>query len=137
MFILTIIVLAINVAISIQAPSTGPTISPSFNSTSNSTFWPTYQPTIAPTNSTTAYATKINLGRCSEFALFSGTEIQFNKRQTVVTLGSIGVAPGTSIIGNFVVQDGIAERNTAAAISCGMGNSEFIDLYILTDSFCS
>jgi hypothetical protein len=52
------------------------------------------------------------------FAVQAGTEIAANGVVTRVRTGSIGVAPGTSITGNIVVESGTVEDNSSASIAC-------------------
>ena len=99
-------------------PTFIPTSTPTMTPTSTPTFSPTFSPTNSPTNSTSAYSTQINLGSCLGFALMSGTEISFDGVLSTVALGSIGVSPGTSITGNYVIQDGTIEVNTSPAVNC-------------------
>ena len=63
------------------------------------------------------YHEGINLGRCSNFAIQAKTAVNFNGVQSVV-MGSLGVAPGTSITGNYVLNEGAVEDNSTGAINC-------------------
>jgi hypothetical protein len=63
-------------------------------------------------------ASAIDLGNCVDFAVMGGTAVSFNGVTTGVTVGSVGVSPGVSISGSYVVGLGSVEANTAASISC-------------------
>ena len=58
------------------------------------------------------------LGGCRNVAIQAGTAISFDGTQTVITSGDIGVAPGTSITGNYKLQSGTAHSNDAYAQQC-------------------
>mmetsp|Transcript_15309 Transcript_15309/g.14687 ORF Transcript_15309/g.14687 Transcript_15309/m.14687 type:complete len:476 (+) Transcript_15309:143-1570(+) len=60
----------------------------------------------------------ISLGGCQDSALQAATSISFSGEQTVIRDGEIGVAPGTSITGNFRQDSGSAHRNDAYAQRC-------------------
>ncbi|UJR12316.1 hypothetical protein I4U23_016493 [Adineta vaga] len=57
-------------------------------------------------------------GRCANFSIQAGTAVSFNGGPTSVGTGSVGVAPGTAITGNFVQGTGFSEACTAPAIDC-------------------
>lgn len=57
--------------------------------------------------------TPISLGGCQDSALQAATSISFSGEQTVIRDGEIGVAPGTSITGNYRQDSGSAHRNDA------------------------
>jgi Ice-binding-like len=65
-----------------------------------------------------AAATDIPLGQCESFSLQAGTAMTFNGRLTTVDTGSIGVAPGNSIIGSFKVSLGTIQSDSPLAVSC-------------------
>jgi hypothetical protein len=60
----------------------------------------------------------IPLGSCANFAVESSAGVTFNGRLTTLHTGSVGVAPGTSIEGSYLLGDGAVERNSPLAISC-------------------
>ena len=51
-------------------------------------------------------------------AVQAGTDITFGGSKTTITSGDIGVAPGTSITGNYQLQSGTAHRDDAYAQQC-------------------
>lgn len=60
----------------------------------------------------------IPLGSCENFAVESSAGVTFNGRLTTLYTGSVGVAPGTSIEGSYLLDDGAVERNSPLANSC-------------------
>ena len=60
----------------------------------------------------------IPLGSCANFAVESSAGVTFNGRLTTLHTGSVGVAPGTSIEGSYLLDDGAVERNSPLAKSC-------------------
>jgi hypothetical protein len=64
------------------------------------------------------YTQTINLGSCSNFAVQAGSSANFNGIVTQIPTGNVGVSPGTSITGNYVLGTGSTEDNSAAAVSC-------------------
>ena len=60
----------------------------------------------------------VPLGRCKLFAVHAGAGVAASGSQTTIGVGSVGVAPGTSITGNIVLMDGAFEANSPAAINC-------------------
>lgn len=60
----------------------------------------------------------VPLGRCKLFAVQAGSGVAASGSQTTIALGSVGVAPGTAITGNIVLQNGAIEANSPAAINC-------------------
>lgn len=62
--------------------------------------------------------TDIPLGSCTSFAIEAGTAITFDGKLTTIYTGDIGVAPGNSISGSYIVNDGTIETDTALAASC-------------------
>ena len=67
------------------------------------------------------------LKSCAKFALFSRTAITFDGPKTTVYTGDIGVAPGTSIEGHYVLKKGSTELNTDAAIECDPDQASAFD----------
>jgi hypothetical protein len=63
-------------------------------------------------------ASAINLGSCAGFAVMGGTSVSFNGVTSTIAVGSVGVSPGVSISGSYIMGTGSVEANTAAAISC-------------------
>lgn len=63
-------------------------------------------------------AAAIDLGSCADFAVMGGTAVSFNGVTSGVTVGSVGVSPGTSISGSYVLGSGYAEANTNEAANC-------------------
>jgi hypothetical protein len=66
----------------------------------------------------TVYSTTIPLGSCAAFAIHAATSVAFNGVQTSVAIGNVGVAPGTSITGNYVLGSGTVQDNSVLANSC-------------------
>ena len=60
----------------------------------------------------------VPLDRCELFAVHAGAAVAASGGQTTLGVGSIGVAPGTSITGNIVLLDGVVEANSPGAINC-------------------
>ena len=60
----------------------------------------------------------IALGSCQNFAVEASAGVTFNGRLTTLHTGSVGVAPGTSIEGSYVLNTGAVERNSPLANSC-------------------
>lgn len=60
----------------------------------------------------------ISLGGCDNSALQAATKIEFSGEQTVIRSGDIGIAPGTSITGNYRLENGVAHKNDAYAQQC-------------------
>jgi hypothetical protein len=48
----------------------------------------------------------IQLGECAKFAIHGGSKVAFNGEVTTVHQGNVGMSPGTSITGNYVVENG-------------------------------
>ena len=67
------------------------------------------------------------LKSCAKFAIFSRTAITFDGPKTTVYTGDIGVAPGTSIEGHYVLKKGATEQNTDAAIECDPDQASAFD----------
>jgi hypothetical protein len=59
-----------------------------------------------------------SVGSCVTFNALAGVTISFISLATTFSLGSIGVSPGTSITGTYVLKDGNAYSNTEEAIDC-------------------
>jgi hypothetical protein len=57
--------------------------------------------------------TPISLGGCQDSALQAATSISFSGEQTVIRDGEIGVAPGTSVTGNYRQDSGSTHKNDA------------------------
>jgi hypothetical protein len=68
--------------------------------------------------SASVYSTGISLGSCSSFAVQAGTAVSFNGATTTINGGSVGVAPGTSIVGNYILGTGTVQDNSALSIQC-------------------
>ena len=60
----------------------------------------------------------ISLGQCHQFAVESSAGVTFNGRLTTVYTGDVGVSPGTSIEGSYVLDDGSVQRNSPLATGC-------------------
>jgi hypothetical protein len=113
-----------------RQPSSQPTSKPStyfkpsatptkVRPTSQPTGQPTAQPSTQPSsNPTSEYYVVIYLGVCADFTVQAGTAVSFNGVQTTVFTGSVGVAPGTSISGNYALVSGVEEKNSLNAIQC-------------------
>jgi Ice-binding-like len=67
---------------------------------------------------TTNANTDVALGECSEYAIKAGTAVSFNGQLTTVYTGDVGVAPGDSIGGSFIIDDGTEESNSPSANQC-------------------
>ena len=76
----------------------------------------------------------VPLGRCSLFAVQAGAAVAASGSQTTIAVGSVGVAPGTSITGNIVLLDGAVEANSPAAINCA--GDELIAYDAAKDAYC-
>ena len=50
-----------------------------------------------------------------KFVVFGGTSVLFGSDRTTLSSGSVGVSPGTTISGNYMLKDGSTESNTIAA----------------------
>jgi len=74
-------------------------------------------------------------GNCSTFSIHAGTAVSFNGGLTTVSTGDVGVSPGTSITGSFLVQTGTIQANTASAINCAA--SKLVTFGILQNLPCS
>ena len=60
----------------------------------------------------------IPLGQCGEFAVMAGTSASFDGQVTTLKHGSIGVSPGTSLTGNYKLDDGTIEINSTKSNQC-------------------
>ena len=60
----------------------------------------------------------VSIGGCKNSAIQAETTITFGGEQTTITSGDIGVAPGTSITGNYKLISGTAHSNDAYAQQC-------------------
>ena len=60
----------------------------------------------------------ISLGQCDQFAVESSASVTFNGRLTTVYRGDVGVSPGTSIEGSYVLDNGSVQRNSPLATGC-------------------
>ena len=60
----------------------------------------------------------ISLGQCHQFAVESSAGVTFNGRLTTVYTGDVGVSPGTSIEGSYVLDNGSVQRNSPLATGC-------------------
>ena len=60
----------------------------------------------------------IPLGSCTHFALMSGTVTSFSGGLTTVTSGSVGVSPGTSATGAYLLGNGKLEIISTPANAC-------------------
>ena len=60
----------------------------------------------------------ITLGQCENFAVESAAGITFDGRLTTVYTGNVGVSPGTSIEGNYVLGTGSVQRTSTLATAC-------------------
>ena len=60
----------------------------------------------------------ISLGQCHQFAVESSAGVTFNGRLTTVYSGDVGVSPGTSIEGSYVLDNGSVQRNSPLATGC-------------------
>ena len=73
----------------------------------------------SPTYSSSPSASQsVILKACNVFSVFAGTSITFDGPETTVHTGDIGVAPGTSIEGNYVLKKGSKQLNSDAAKDC-------------------
>jgi hypothetical protein len=109
-------------------PSTQPSSQPSQQPTSRPSkpsSQPTTQPTLRPSY-TPLNLVNIPLGVCKDFVALAGTAVSFDGVQTTLFTGNVGVAPGTSITGNYVVVSGSEELNSVKAIQ---GTADLIIAY--------
>ena len=60
----------------------------------------------------------VSIGGCQNSAIQAQTTITFGGEQTTITSGDIGVAPGTSITGNYKLISGTAHSNDEYAQQC-------------------
>jgi hypothetical protein len=60
----------------------------------------------------------IPLGECLLYTVLSGASVTFDGRKTRVYTGDVGVSPGTSITGNYILYDGSTESTTNSAALC-------------------
>ena len=60
----------------------------------------------------------VNLGECSKYSVKAGTAVTFSGSLTTVYSGDVGVAPGDSIIGSYLLLSGTAQSNTTSANQC-------------------
>ena len=60
----------------------------------------------------------IALGECAEFAVMAGTSASFDGQVTTINTGNIGVSPGTSLTGNYKLNDGTVEINSTKSNQC-------------------
>jgi hypothetical protein len=64
------------------------------------------------------YTQTIDLGSCANFAVQAGTAANFNGVASHITVGDVGVSPGNSITGSYILGSGSTEDNSQAAIQC-------------------
>ena len=70
---------------------------------------------------TTSTLAAIDLLSCSSFAVHAGTAMSFNNDISLIASeGDIGVSPGTSITGNYMMSDGSVEVISAKANQCAL-----------------
>ena len=60
----------------------------------------------------------ISLGQCEQFAVESSAGVTFNGRLTTLYSGDVGVSPGTSIEGSYLLDSGSVQRNSPLAAGC-------------------
>ena len=60
----------------------------------------------------------ISLGQCDQFSVESSAGVTFNGRLTTLYSGDVGVSPGTSIEGSYVLGSGTVQRNSPLAAGC-------------------
>jgi hypothetical protein len=63
-------------------------------------------------------APTVPLGQCAQFAVMAGTSASFNGGLTTVNTGDVGVSPGTSITGNYQLNDGSTEVTSTKSNAC-------------------
>ena len=63
-------------------------------------------------------ASSVALGECAEFAVMAGTSVSFNGELTNVYTGDVGVSPGTSITGNYLLGTGSVEITSTKSNQC-------------------
>ena len=61
-----------------------------------------------------------------KFVVLGGTSVSFGSDQTSLSTGSVGVSPGTTISGNYLLRDGTTESNT---LTSKAGASELASAY--------
>jgi Ice-binding-like len=67
---------------------------------------------------TTSANTDVALGECAKYAIKAGTAVTFSGKLTTIYTGDVGVAPGDSIGGSFLIADGTEESNSPSANQC-------------------
>ena len=60
----------------------------------------------------------ISLGQCEQFAVESSAGVTFDGRLTTLYSGDVGVSPGTSIEGSYLLDNGSVQRNSPLAAEC-------------------
>ena len=60
----------------------------------------------------------VSVGECVKFTLFAGTSVVFNIQKSIILTGSLGVSPGTSVLGNYELLTGNLYSNSTYAIKC-------------------
>lgn len=58
------------------------------------------------------------LGRCGNFSVMGGTAVSFSGGRTTIMTGSVGISPGTSITGAYILNSGTTETTTPLANGC-------------------
>jgi hypothetical protein len=57
----------------------------------------------------------IQLGECAKFAIHGGAKVAFNGEITTIHQGNVGMSPGTSITGNYIVENGGSTEVTSTS----------------------
>ena len=73
---------------------------------------------FAKTEVKSTSAPSIPLGECAQFAVMAGTSASFDGQVTTLNTGDIGVSPGTSLTGDYKLNDGTIEINSTKSNQC-------------------
>mmetsp|Transcript_26061 Transcript_26061/g.24902 ORF Transcript_26061/g.24902 Transcript_26061/m.24902 type:complete len:224 (-) Transcript_26061:525-1196(-) len=65
-----------------------------------------------------AKAVEIELGECKYFAVHGGAKVAFNGGLTTIHTRNVGMSPGSSITGHYIVSDGSTEIVSTSANTC-------------------
>jgi hypothetical protein len=76
------------------------------------------QPSSQPSRPSSQPSSQPLLEDCALFAVFGSSTVTFDGITTTISKGLVGLSPGTSITGSYVVNDGPIQINTANANSC-------------------
>jgi len=66
-------------------------------------------------------------GKCAPYVAHGAESVAFDGPLTTLFTGSVGVAPGSSIVGNFEVRDGTTDLKNVAAVACQADKQTIFD----------